>query len=191
MALYQDISDESRWLIDLVENLLSISRIENGRMQIQIGTEEVSAILEEASEHFGREAQDHVLKIEPPEEILLVRADARLIMQVLINLVGNAVKYTQKGSEIVIAARREGAEAVFSVSDNGPGIPDSEKEKIFDMFYSIRNTGGDTVRSTGLGLSLCRSIVEAHGGEITVRDNVPSGAVFEFTLEAVEVEIHE
>ena len=190
-ALYQDISDESRWLIDLVENLLSISRIENGRMQIQIGTEEVSAILEESSEHFCREAKDHVLKIEPPEDIILVRADARLIMQVLINLVNNAVKYTQKGSEIVIAARREGAKAVFTVSDNGPGIPEGEKEKIFDMFYSIRNTGGDTVRSTGLGLSLCRSIVEAHGGEITVRDNVPTGAVFEFTLEAVEVEIHE
>ena len=111
--------------------------------------------------------------------------------KVLINLVNNAVKYTQKGSEIVIAARREGAKAVFTVSDNGPGIPEGEKEKIFDMFYSIRNTGGDTVRSTGLGLSLCRSIVEAHGGEITVRDNVPTGAVFEFTLEAVEVEIHE
>ena len=78
--------------------------------------------------------------------------------------------------------------AVLVIETN---VPEGEKEKIFDMFYSIRNTGGDTVRSTGLGLSLCRSIVEAHGGEITVRDNMPTGAVFEFTLEAVEVEIHE
>ncbi|MGX8688527.1 MAG: sensor histidine kinase, partial [bacterium] len=191
MALYQDISDEARWLIDLVENLLSISRIENGRMQIQLGTEEVSAILEESSLHFCRQVEEHEVKIEPSEDIILVRADARLIMQVLINLVNNAVKYTQKGSEIRIAARRASGKAVLSVSDNGPGIPDDEKEKIFDMFYSIRNTGGDTVRSTGLGLSLCRSIVEAHGGEITVRDNYPCGAVFEFTLPTVEVQINE
>ena len=190
-ALYQDIYDESIWLIDLVENLLSISRIENGRMQLQIQMEELSSILEEAAGRLLRQTRDHELVLEPLDEIILVRADARLIMQVINNLVGNAVKYTPRGSLIRISAGVRDHMALVRVEDNGPGIPDSEKEKIFDMFYSISNTGGDTIRSTGLGLSLCRSIVQAHGGEIWVRDNEPSGSVFEFSIPVEEIEIHE
>ena len=190
-ALYQDISDESIWLIDLVENLLSISRIENGRMQLQIQTEELSSILEEAAGRLMKQAKDHELILEPSEEIILVRADGRLIMQVVNNLVGNALRYTPKGSRIRISASQKEGMALVCVADDGPGIPDREKEKIFDMFYSISNTGGDTVRSTGLGLSLCRSIVQAHGGAIWVRDNDPAGAVFEFTIPTEEIEIHE
>ena len=77
------------------------------------------------------------------------------------------------------------------VSDDGPGIPDAQKERIFDMFYSGANQVADSRRSLGLGLSLCRSIVTAHGGTITVSDNRPSGTIFTFTLPAGEVELHE
>ena len=138
-----------------------------------------------------KQAKDHELILEPSEEIILVRADGRLIMQVVNNLVGNALRYTPKGSRIRISASQKEGMALVCVADDGPGIPDREKEKIFDMFYSISNTGGDTVRSTGLGLSLCRSIVQAHGGAIWVRDNDPAGAVFEFTIPTEEIEIHE
>ena len=109
----------------------------------------------------------------------------------LINLVDNAIKYTAPGSHIQIATRWEDGCAVFSVSDDGPGIPDEEKENVFRMFYTGGNPIADSRRSLGLGLSLCKSIITAHGGEIRVLDNRPQGAVFTFTIPAGEVELHE
>ena len=103
----------------------------------------------------------------------------------------NAIKYTQRGSEIVITTRRTEKDAVVRIADNGPGIPDESKEAVFDMFYSGAKSISDSRRSLGLGLSLCKSIITAHGGEITVTDNVPKGAVFTFTLPIEEVDLHE
>ena len=189
--MYKDIYDESLWLIDLVENLLSISRIVDGRMQLQMETEDLRDIVEESISHIRIKSGEHLLRTAFGEEIILIKGDARLLMQVVINLVNNAVRYTRPGSEILVTCRREGSVAKVCVSDNGPGIPDAEKEKIFEMFYSLSNTGGDSVRSTGLGLALCRSIIDAHGGEIHAEDNIPCGSRFVFTLPALEVNMHE
>ncbi len=109
----------------------------------------------------------------------------------LINLVDNAIKYTPAGSVIEISMKKEGEWIYVSVSDNGPGIPDEQKTHIFDMFYSGANKIADSRRSLGLGLSLCKSIVTAHGGVITVSDNQPKGTVFIFTLPAGEVNLNE
>jgi len=117
--------------------------------------------------------------------------DAKLIVQVIINLVDNAIKYTPRGSEIRISTFRKDNWAVISVSDDGPGISDENKKQIFDMFYTGSNRGADSRRSLGLGLSLCKSIINAHGGSISVSDNVPHGTVFTFTLPAEEVQLHE
>ena len=122
---------------------------------------------------------------------MLVKVDARLVMQVIINLVDNAIKYTPKGSEIVIETRQEGSQAVVTVSDNGGGISDGAKTHIFDMFYTENKKTADSRRSLGLGLALCKSIVTAHGGTIAVSDNTPHGAVFTFTLPMEEVTLHE
>ena len=123
-------------------------------------------------------------------EILLASVDARLIVQVLVNLVNNAIKYTPPDAAIVLSAERQDDRVVISVADEGPGIPDEEKERIFEMFYvgSNRDTVGR--KSLGLGLSLCRTIVQTHGGEIWVSDNVPHGAVFHFTLPLEEIPEH-
>ena len=112
-------------------------------------------------------------------------------MQVLINLVNNAIKYTPAGSVIEIHTEKKGKQVMVSVSDNGPGIPDRQKSQVFEMFYTGANKIADSRRSLGLGLSLCKSIVTAHGGTIYVTDNHPKGAVFTFTLPAGEVELHE
>ena len=117
--------------------------------------------------------------------------DARLIVQVIINIVDNAVKYTPEGSKIVIASGRKGKNIFVSVADDGPGISDEAKPYVFDMFYTGANRIADSRRSLGLGLSLCKSIVTAHGGEITVKDNRPTGTIFTFTLPAEEVTLHE
>lgn len=95
------------------------------------------------------------------------------------------------GSEVVIETKREGNLAVVTVADNGDGISDESKEHIFDMFYTAATKIADSRRSLGLGLALCKSIITAHGGTISVEDNVPHGAVFTFTLPMEEVTLHE
>ena len=117
--------------------------------------------------------------------------DVRLIVQVMINLIDNAVKYTPADSVIEIRTEKKDKWIVVSVSDNGPGIPDEQKPRIFEMFYSGANKIADSRRSLGLGLFLCRSIVTAHGGTIEVSDNHPHGTVFTFTLPAGEVRLNE
>ena len=122
---------------------------------------------------------------------MLIKADSKLIIQVIVNLVDNAIKYTPPGSEIRIRAQATGDRVAISVADNGPGIPDDQKTKIFEMFYTGSNRLGDSRRSLGLGLGLCRSIAAAHGGTLTVSDNIPQGSVFSFTLPRGEVTMHE
>ncbi|MGY4105005.1 sensor histidine kinase [Ignavigranum ruoffiae] len=105
------------------------------------------------------------------------------------NLLNNAIKYTQEGSEIYLKAERKAHSVWIQVKDNGPGIPLRAKEHLFDMFYTADLGRSDSRRGLGLGLSLCKSIVEAHGGKIWVEDNQPQGTVFTFTLPLEEVNI--
>lgn len=189
--LYTDIYTDSIWLIDLVENLLSVTRLEEGRLNLNITDDLVEDVVCEALRHVNRRSAGYVIRVEHEDEFLLARMDAKLIVQVLINLVGNAIKYTPKGTEILISTRREGAFAVISVADNGPGIPDEMKPHVFEMFYSGANRVADSRRSMGLGLALCRSIITAHGGEIAVKDHAPHGAEFTFTLPVGEVKLYE
>ena len=162
--IYGDIYDDSLWLISLVENLLSATRIEDGRMQLRTSPEVLADIVEEALMHVRRKAEKYHISVVSEEELLVVKADARLIIQVLINLLDNALKYTEEGSEITVSIRKLGSLfAEVSVSDNGPGIPDKDKNEIFEKFYRGENKIADNRRSLGLGLYLCKSIVEAHG----------------------------
>ena len=122
---------------------------------------------------------------------MLARMDAGLIMQVLINLVNNAVKYTPVGSNIRITAIPRENMAEICVSDNGPGIPNELKERVFEMFFTGGNPIGDSRRSLGLGLTLCQTIVHAHHGEMTLKDNSPHGCSFSFTIPLSEVNLNE
>ena len=125
------------------------------------------------------------------DDLLLAHMDAKLVVQVLINLVDNAIKYTPAGSHIVLSAAAQGESAVIRVSDDGPGIPDEAKEKVFEMFSTGEKRISDSRRSLGLGLALCRTIIAAHGGTITLSDNKPHGCIFTFTLPLGEVSLHE
>ena len=189
--IFSDIYDDSEWLIDLVENLLSISRIENGQMELHLSSEVMNDVIEEALRHVDRAASEHSITIQDPDGFLLINMDARLIMQVLINLINNAIKNTPPGSEILIESHQEGTEAIVSVRDNGPGIADEIKPHIFAMFYTGRSKVADGRRGLGLGLALCKSIVEAHHGRITLTDNEPTGCCFTISLPMKEVPIHE
>lgn len=184
--IYHDIYNDSMWLINLVENLLSITRIENGSMELNIQGEIAEEVLEEAVKHVNLRGRKQHIHVEC-EDILVAKMDVKLILQVLINLVDNAVKYTPEGGEILLRAEEAGGKVLFSVRDNGTGLTDIQKEKVFDMYYTVNHTVSDGRRGMGLGLSLCRSIIEAHGSCLKVYDNEPSGTVFCFALEQEEV----
>ncbi len=190
-SLYLDIYDDSMWLINLVENLLSITRIENGTMKINTEPELVEEVIEEAICHINRKVSEHKINTVIEDDLLMAKMDSGLIIQVIINIINNAIKYTPKDSIITITSKRKNNMAVIEISDNGKGINEESKEKLFDMFFTDNNKFGDGRRGLGLGLALCKSIIDAHEGCIYVRDNNPNGAIFGFTLHIEEVKINE
>ena len=189
--IFSDIYDDSRWLIDLVENLLSISRIEEGRIHFKYTTELIDDVVDEALLHISHKQSEHIIKKDYQDDLLLARLDAKLIIQVIINLVNNAIKYTPKGSTICVSTKKAGGRIYISVIDDGPGIPDHLKEKVFEMFFTGENAIADSRRSLGLGLSLCKSITAVHGSDLVLTDNQPHGCIFTFSLTAGEVNIDE
>ncbi len=189
--IYEDIYEDAMWLINLVENLLSVTRLENGNMQLRMQTELMEDVVNEAVHHMDRKKKGHKIEVYQEDDILLVKVDARLIVQVFINMIDNALKYTQEDSCIRIKIFKEDGFVKTEISDNGNGVEDKDKERLFDMFYTANNQKGDSRRGLGLGLALCKAIILAHGGEIGVRDNTPRGSIFYFTLPAQEVVIHE
>jgi len=189
--IFNDIYEDSQWLIRLVENLLSVTRLEEGRMNFNMSVQLVDEVLEEAMQHLNRRSVEHKILVEYPEELILARMDARLVVQVLINLVDNAIKYTPAGSEIKVTVKKTEGYVAFHVADDGPGISEDDKPRVFEMFFTGENRIADGCRSLGLGLPLCKSIINAHGGELILTDNEPSGAIFTFTLPVGEVNINE
>ncbi len=189
--IYADIYDDAMWLTNLVENLLYSTRIEEGRMMLKTSPELISEIIEEAIQHIHLKVKKHSVTVTCEDDLLLVRADAKLIVQVIINIVDNALKYTPADTSISISAKKQNGMAEIKIADTGGGISNIEKERIFDKFYCGKHKIADNRRSLGLELYLCKAIVEAHGGKICVTDNLPHGAVFRFTLPLEEVTIHE
>ena len=187
--LYHLIYDDAMWLVNLTENLLSITRIENGTMNLNMQAEMMEDLFREALSHLDRKSQEHRISVDLKDDLLMAKVDGRLIVQVIINIVNNAIKYTPPGSQIVLSAQKQGKSVAVKIADNGPGISDSAKEHLFDLFYTASQGKADTRRGLGLGLNLCRSIVAAHGGEIHIEDNQPHGAVFSFTLPLEEVDM--
>jgi len=185
--LYENIYDDSMWLINLVENLLSVTRIEDGTISIHMEGELIEEVINEALKHINRKSIEHNIKVNISDELIMAKMDSRLIIQVIINIVDNAIKYTPLGSTIEISARKSEDFVIVDIKDNGNGISDIGKSNIFEMFYTEKNTSADSRRGLGLGLSLCKSIISVHGGRISVRDNEPHGCVFSFTLQAQEV----
>lgn len=190
VEIYSDIYEDSMWLISLVENLLSITKIENGAIHLNKEAELINEIILEAMHHISKDSADHLIQLDLSDEFLFALIDSHLIMQVIINIVNNAIKYTHKGSTIKIKTRKDKQSLLIEISDNGQGIPDNQKDKLFEMFYTRDNLMGDSRRGLGLGLALCKSIIEAHKGTIKVIDNVIKGSIFVINLPLEEVEVH-
>ncbi|WP_159591769.1 sensor histidine kinase [Streptococcus halichoeri] len=180
------IYDDAMWLINLVENLLSITKLD-GEVALTLSTNVFEEIVEEALKHIDRHVSQHHFQVHLSKELLMAKMDGALMVQVLINIINNAIKYTPPGSAITLTTKRRAKSIVVEVADDGPGISDSDKQKIFELFYTPGQRAVDAKRGLGIGLSLCKSIITAHGGVIYARDNQPKGVIIGFTLPLVEV----
>jgi len=182
LKLLRDISSDATWLSNLVENLLSMTRIQDNKLQIKKEKEVVDDIIAETASRVERTLKNHHLSFDIPKEILAVPMDGRLIIQVLVNLVENAENHTRKNADIRICVRKEGEEAVFEVQDNGGGIDEALLPQIFEGFVTSNTNGMDANRGIGLGLTICKSIIEAHNGRMEAYNNGEGGATFRFAL---------
>ena len=177
------VRDDAQWLVRLVENILSITRIKEGVVQITKESEAAEEIAAEAVAKFRKRFGGMLVRVSVPDELLMVPMDATLIEQVLINLMENVVLHAQTATEIVLRIRRQGELAEFAVEDNGAGIDPKMLPLLFEeMFPHAQELRGDGRRNLGIGLSVCMSIVRAHGGTMSA-GNLPSGgARVAFTL---------
>ncbi len=182
-ALAESIEEDARYLVDMVENILALTRLEQYGFTLHMEAELLEDVVCEALNIVRRRAKDRIFKMEIAEPLLMAHMDARLIVQVLVNLLDNAIKHTSAESVITVKAFSNEEFAIVEVMDEGVGISDENKAHIFDMFYTASLKKGDGRRGMGVGLALCRSILRAHGGDISVRDNTPGGAIFSFNLQ--------
>ncbi len=177
--LLSAIYDESVRLTRLVGNLLDMTRLTAGALKVNKEWQSIEAVVGAAIGRVEDRLGGRALRVHVPAD-LLVPFDAVLVEQVLINLLENAAKYSPPGSPIEVSASRSGrSEVAIEVADRGPGVPAPERERIFDKFYRLPGTSSG---GAGLGLAICRGMVEAHGGRIGVEDRDGGGAVFRFTL---------
>jgi len=181
MKLASDISEETVWLIDLVENILNMTRISEQKIVLHKQDEVVDDVITEAVKHTERLLRDRSFKVKLPGEVLTVPMDGKLISQVIINLLENAVRHTSIDSKIMLAVEA-GDKLTVSVADTGDGVPNAIRDHLFERFVTKGEEVVDGRRGLGLGLAICRAIIEAHGGEIHVEDNIPNGSIFTFTL---------
>ena len=186
--LYTAIDDDTNWLINMTENLLAAKQLETDRTKLKTAPELLEDLFQSAVRQLDRRARDHHISVDLEDQTLMASMNAGMIQRVIINMMNNAIQYTPKDSHIILSGTRRKDWVEISVSDDGPGIPDEAKKHLFDLFYTAEQGKPDSKRGLGLGLHLCQSIVNAHGGTITVSDHAPSGTTFRFTLPAVRTD---
>ncbi|MGB8451513.1 MAG: DUF4118 domain-containing protein [Anaerocolumna sp.] len=176
------IYNDADWLNELVENILQTTRLEEGTVKLNIGQEAAEEIITEAVAHVNKRAIDYKISVNIPREIILLEVDGILIRQVLINLLNNAINYSPGGSEITVSTFIENDSVFFEVTDNGPGISQADIPHIFERYYHRNSKNASNRKGIGIGLALCKSIIEVHGGKITIRNRVPHGTIASFYI---------
>lgn len=187
IRLAADINEQSVWLTNLVENILNMTRIGNDRLEVNKQIEVVDDVVSEAISHVvGLSKRPFTVIL--PREVVAVPMDGKMIIQVLVNLLDNAVKHTPAGSPIELAVNQKDNLVEFSIADGGVSLVDDypDPEKLFEAFVTTGKTGADGKKGIGLGLAICKAVVKAHGGSITVGKSQLGGALFAFTIPCTE-----
>lgn len=180
-ALLSSMASDARWLAEMIDNLLGMTRVQDEDVPLDFQPEVVDDIIGDAVMHEMPYREGHEITVKPPDDVVLVPMDGKLIRQVLINLIDNAIKHSAPQARIVVSSEVRDGKAVFRVADSDGGIAPDMLGKVFSRFVS-EGAGSGRKSGIGLGLSICQAIVEAHGGGIGARNNDEGGATFEFWL---------
>jgi K+-sensing histidine kinase KdpD len=173
--------EETSRLTFLTNNILIASELEGGGYQLSKEELDLSDLLKDCLQDFSNRFPERIFKkqIEPGAD---VKGDALLLQMLINNLLENAIKYSSKESPVTAALQKEKSAIVLHITDEGPGIPDEERKKIFSKFYRIGNEATRKTQGTGLGLYLCRKIARDHNADISVTNNIPHGSSFVVTF---------
>ncbi len=185
MALLEDVRAESERLHRLVEDLLVLSRVERGALDVEMEPLEPRRLIERIVAHETGELPSLAISVEMEPGLPIVAGEGTYVDQILRNLLGNAAKYTPDGTRIVVDARREGEHVAIRVLDEGPGIPQASIDRIFELFYRDPDSAR-TVSGSGIGLFVCASLAEAMGGQMWGRRRPEGGSEFGFTMRSLE-----
>lgn len=188
--MLRQINREAKWLIRVMENLLSVTRFSGGSVSLKKDTEVVEEIVSSAIVKFRRNNPSISVSVTKPQEILLAPMDATLIEQVLLNLFENVVAHGENASHIEVTIARTGNLVELSVEDDGVGFPESLLKSVFDGRAMLLRSQPDGRRNMGIGLSVCRSIIRAHGGDISASNRARGGGCVKFWLPCEEEENH-
>ena len=169
-------------LINMISELLEFEKLSSGVLDLQLQIVSISELAQLASDAVYDLAEESGVKLEVSANNLKVVADKKRIVQVLINLLANAIRYSSQGEKVILEASKQDDLVIVKVKDNGPGVPGEFREKIFERFQQVQTMTKESRQGSGLGLAICKAIVEGHRGRIGVEDNQGQGSVFWFTL---------
>ena len=186
-AMLQNIQEDSEWLVRMVENLLSITRIDNETMKIVKTPVSLDELIDSILTKFSIRCPGQAVSVTVPDEIVVVSVDAILIEQVIINLLENAVFHAEGMTALSLRVFTLADQVIFEIADNGCGIDESRLKTLFSGCYEVQqDRSSQTKRYAGIGLSVCATIVKAHGGTITAENRKGGGALFRFNLKKEE-----
>ena len=182
------IKEDSQWLIRMVENLLSIIRIDSGQVKIIKTPTVLEELIDAVILKFNKRYPDHQVEIELPDDVIIIPMDAILIEQVIVNILENAVQHAEGMTQLKLRVFTLGNQAIFEIKDNGCGISPKRLETLFTGYYTQDYEIADSQKkNAGIGLSVCATIINAHGGSIKAENQKTGGAVFRFILDTETV----
>ena len=188
MKLLGEIHSDSQWLIRMVENLLSVTRIDDSITKISMVPVALDELIDSVIVKFNKHYPKQAVKVEVPDEFVSISMDAILIQQVLMNIMENAVFHAKGMTELILSVHIENSKAVFEVKDDGCGVPEEKLTHVFTGYLEREgNIPTDGSRNNmGIGLSVCSTIIKAHGGTIFAKNREEGGAIFGFKLDIEE-----
>jgi two-component system sensor histidine kinase KdpD len=179
-SLAAQIEGKSKEMAEIISNVLDLIRLQSGQFSLRLDWVMIEDLVNSALQRLSTRLMEHSVEVHLPADLPPVRVDGSLVLQVFTNLLENVVKHTPAGTRVTVSAAPEGAFVRVSIDDTGPGLPPGDPERLFAKFQRGRDES--SAGGAGLGLSICRAILMAHGGQIDASQRPGGGARFSFTL---------
>lgn len=180
--LIKNINEDSNWLLNMVENLLSVTRINEKNATVSKTLEPLEEVVSESIMRLKKRYPNTNLLVKIPDEFIMIPMDATLIEQVILNLIENSIKHSKSTKPIRLIVEKNDNKVIFNIIDNGIGLHPDNIDNIFDGYSLNENSSSDSSKGMGIGLSICKTIIKAHGGDILARNNLNGGATFSLSL---------